>query len=69
MTFSFKILSGIYLGNCKVQKVGTLYGHVIGTCRHAWLWCDFGVMFDIDFAKMFSPAMLDILLIFYHKDM
>ena len=34
VTLTFKILSGLYLGNCKVQKVDTWYG--------SWFW-DVGV--------------------------
>ena len=30
VTLSLKILSGLYLGNCKVEAVDTWYGHWLG---------------------------------------
>ena len=30
VTFAYKILSGLYLANCKVYKVDTWYGHWLG---------------------------------------
>ena len=30
VTLTYKILSGVYLGNCKVYDVDTWYGHWLG---------------------------------------
>ena len=40
MTLTYKILSRLYLGNCKVQEVDTWKGHWLGVVGVQTSWCD-----------------------------
>ena len=46
VTFTFKILSGLFLGNCKVWEVDTWLGHWLG-CRCTTSWYDLDLTLDL----------------------
>ena len=63
VTFTFNILSGPYLRNCKVWEVDTWLGHWLGGVGMP----NHGVPFNLGSAKVSSPAIFEIYLC-YHKD-
>ena len=46
MTVTFKILSGLYLGNCTCRKL-CMERILVGGCRFAASWCDLDLAFDL----------------------
>ena len=47
ITLTFKILSGLYIRNNKVEKVATWYGHSLGDVSVATSWCDLDLTLDL----------------------
>ena len=47
VTLTYKILSGLYLGNREVQEVDYLVGTLLRGCRFAMSWCDLDFTFDL----------------------
>ena len=47
VTLTYKILSGLYLGNRKVLEVCCLVGTLVRGCRCAESWCDLDLTFDL----------------------
>ena len=55
VTLKLKILSGLYLGNCKVYEVDSWMGHWFGSVA---MMCH-GVIFNLCSAKVCSPAITE----------
>ena len=47
VTLTYKMLSGLYLGNYKVWEVDIWFGTLVRGCRCATSWCDLDLTFDL----------------------
>ena len=66
MTLIYKILSGLYLGNHKVQEVNILVGTLIRGCMCVTSWCDLDLTIELVILIMSFKILSGLFLRFHH---